>query len=91
MWWEIIPSAGIMFVVFHLPSLLNGQVNKLLHNTPYRRTMSDVRPWEWQMYQRDRSVSHSTIFSRLHGQKVSDGHPYYSYGLEAIPDKKQQE
>lgn len=88
MWWEIIPSAAVIGTVFWIVPTLSEQVAKALYNTPRLRDHTDGVMWNY--FQRDRDNSYSTWFTKRHGQGVSEGCPYHSYGLEKIPDDHQR-
>jgi len=44
--------------------------------------------WAWRVFNRDREIGKRTFLSTFRGLGVSDGCPYHTPGLEAIPDKK---
>ena len=84
MWWEILPSAAIIGGIFWALPTASELLCKGIYNTGKMR--DHTNPVGWNYFQRDRDNSYSTWFTRFTGQKVSEGCPYQSYGLEKIPD-----
>nr|CAH7769114.1 unnamed protein product [Callosobruchus chinensis] len=70
MWFEILPSAGIIFVAMAFPHVSAYVINNLALGNMYRRQL--ITREEQMGYLRDR--------------RLGDGNPYKVVGLEAIPD-----
>jgi len=86
MWWEILPPFGIMTGLFAVAYNGVGPVRRLVNGKSYVRNVEDEP--NFLMFQRDRAHSRPTFFTRYFGFGVSDGNPYQTHGLEAIPDKQ---
>ncbi|XP_071054636.1 NADH dehydrogenase [ubiquinone] 1 alpha subcomplex subunit 1-like [Onthophagus taurus] len=71
MWYEILPSAGIILVAMTFPHASAYVINKLVLGNMYRRGM--VTGADRYNYTRDR--------------RLAGGNPYKVVGLEAIPNK----
>ncbi|XP_041357572.1 NADH dehydrogenase [ubiquinone] 1 alpha subcomplex subunit 1-like [Gigantopelta aegis] len=73
MWYEILPSAGIVFACLYAPHVINYGLNRI-----FRNGKTVCRDWEaahnmdWPVYLRDKRIT---------------GSEYKPRGLESIPDK----
>ncbi|KAL8625074.1 hypothetical protein ACOMHN_012083 [Nucella lapillus] len=72
MWYEILPSAGLVFTFLALPSGFNFVMNKLFHNGKHcARDWQAARFDDYNLYLRDWRLT---------------GSEYIPRGLESIPD-----
>ncbi|XP_059202495.1 NADH dehydrogenase [ubiquinone] 1 alpha subcomplex subunit 1 [Centropristis striata] len=69
MWYEILPSLGIMTVCLIIPGVATAQIHKLTNGGKEKRTAR--YPWQWTLMERDRRVSGTNKY-------------YESKGLENI-------
>lgn len=71
MWYEIIPSAALVFTFISLPAGFNWAMNKLFHNGKYcARDWQAANFEDYQLYLRDWRIT---------------GSEYIPRGLESIP------
>ncbi|XP_022900200.1 uncharacterized protein [Onthophagus taurus] len=70
MWYEILPSAGIILVAMTFPHASAYIINKLALGNMYRRSMLTIT--DRYNYTRDK--------------RLGDGNPYKIVGLEAVPN-----
>ncbi|KAK7090425.1 hypothetical protein V1264_010223 [Littorina saxatilis] len=72
MWYEILPSAGLVFTFLALPSGCNWVLNKVFHNRKHcARDWNAAHFEDYDMYRRDWRIT---------------GSEYKPKGLESIPD-----
>ncbi|XP_075210774.1 NADH dehydrogenase (ubiquinone) MWFE subunit [Lycorma delicatula] len=72
MWYEILPSAAVIYAGLFLPVVSTWAIHKLFQNgNPYRR---------------DRNVPFNMNLI-LRDEEVINGNTYVLQGLEAIPDE----
>ncbi|XP_076243128.1 NADH dehydrogenase [ubiquinone] 1 alpha subcomplex subunit 1-like [Calliopsis andreniformis] len=71
MWYEILPCVGIMATCLSLPQILQYYGNSWVFGNPMRRNLNSS--WDSMMFERD--------------ERISNGAPWKTVGLENIPDK----
>ncbi|KAL5005531.1 hypothetical protein ScPMuIL_018987 [Solemya velum] len=71
MWYEILPSAAIVYACLTIPSYANWVMNKLFRNGHGCGRNWDASVHDWSMYLRDRRIT---------------GSEYRAKGLESIPE-----
>ncbi|XP_077388709.1 NADH dehydrogenase [ubiquinone] 1 alpha subcomplex subunit 1 [Festucalex cinctus] len=69
MWYEILPTIGIMTVCLIIPGVATAQIHKFTNGGKEKRVANF--PWQWHLMERDRLVS-------------GTGRYYDSKGLENI-------
>nr|ALS04666.1 hypothetical protein [Pseudodiaptomus poplesia] len=87
MWWEILPSFGIVSALLAVPVLGQRTFNRLAHDgNPYKRDYTErTSNLATAYHRRDTQYSDPNFYQRnIAADPAGNGSVYFTHGLEAI-------